>query len=356
MIRSMYLLIDMSTSMLPSPSTHLPPSLPSTVLRSTMTFLKKFREANEIGRVGIACLRGGEDSTGAESVLSLTPSSHPSILQTLHSLLSNPNSSCSGLPSLQKGLEVVLQSLSTVPRHSSREILIIYSSITTSDEGITGLPGGLLDNPGTLGRLIEAKAKVHVICLNSEVRAARVLAERTGGTFHVPLNNAHLSSILTSLVTPPPAALTAVSTCQMVEYGFPQQITNDVKTLVGGAYSLSGYSCPRCRHMSPSVPCACEVCGLRLILPTNLAKSYHHLFPPPNTEAWKEGGTCVSCGGKFKGQGEAAGKRKWGGKKKGGWEQMRKCKECKSVFCTDCDNFRTTGIFNCVGCLNEGKT
>ena len=244
--------------------------------------------------------------------------------------------------------------LQTVP-----QILVIYSSITTSDEGITGLPGGLLDNPnGTLGRLIEAKVKVHVICCAAEVRAARVLAEKTGGTFHVPLNNSHLTSVLTSLVKPPPASKSSASKCRMVEYGFPQHLTNDVKTLVGGSYELQGYSCPRCRHMAPGVPCACEVCGLRLILPTNLAKSYHHLFPPPNTEPWTGGGKCEACGEEFRGKGEKqVGKRSWGGSRRGGGggENMRRCKECKCTYCEECDNFRTTGVFNCVGCLNEGK-
>ena len=175
---------------------------------------------------------------------------------------------------------MVLSSLTTVPRHSSREVLVIYASITTSDEGVTGLPGGLLDEPnGTLGRLKKAGVKVHVICCSSEVRAARVIAESTGGTFHVPLNSLHLHRVLSSLVKPPPNLSSSVKG-RMVEYGFPQLVVNDVKTMVGGVMGREGYKCPRCRHMARDVPCTCDVCGLRLILATNLAKSYHHLFPP----------------------------------------------------------------------------
>ena len=52
--------------MVPSPSTHLAPSVPATVMKSLVAFVRQYREANEMGRVGVAALRGTADTTGAE--------------------------------------------------------------------------------------------------------------------------------------------------------------------------------------------------------------------------------------------------------------------------------------------------
>lgn len=44
-------------------------------------------------------------------------------------------SSCSGEPSLQNGLELALSSLKHMPTHAIREVLIIMGSLTTCDPG-----------------------------------------------------------------------------------------------------------------------------------------------------------------------------------------------------------------------------
>ena len=43
--------------------------------------------------------------------------------------------SCKGEPSVQNALEVALASLKHLPLHTSREILIVYGSLTTCDPG-----------------------------------------------------------------------------------------------------------------------------------------------------------------------------------------------------------------------------
>ena len=42
---------------------------------------------------------------------------------------------CRGEPSIQNALDVALSSLRHLPRHTSREVLIVYAALTTCDPG-----------------------------------------------------------------------------------------------------------------------------------------------------------------------------------------------------------------------------
>jgi len=42
---------------------------------------------------------------------------------------------------------------------------------------------------------------------------------------------------------------------------------------------LQGWECPRCHVLAKDVPSDCEVCSLKLLSSSHLARSYHHLFP-----------------------------------------------------------------------------
>ena len=40
-----------------------------------------------------------------------------------------------------------------------------------------------------------------------------------------------------------------------------------------------GFTCPRCKARVVDLPSTCHVCGLTLVSSSQLARSYHHLFP-----------------------------------------------------------------------------
>jgi len=81
--------------------------------------------------------------------------------------------------------------------------------------------------------------------------------------------------------------------------GFPKRLAREHPTLVHASipnpssssqmrnegcqlsFVRTGFVCPRCMARSKEVPADCGVCGLRLILSTHLARSFHHLFPVP---------------------------------------------------------------------------
>lgn len=59
-----------------------------------------------------------------------------------------------------------------LPTHASREIVVVFGSLTTCD------PGNIHD---TLRALIRDKIRVNIISLAAEVRILREVAEKTGG-------------------------------------------------------------------------------------------------------------------------------------------------------------------------------
>ncbi len=65
--------------------------------------------------------------------------------------------------------------------------------------------------------------------------------------------------------------------------GFPQKAADGPTAVafVGADCVLQsgGFTCPRCKARVLDLPSTCHVCGLTLVSSSQLARSYHHLFP-----------------------------------------------------------------------------
>lgn len=65
--------------------------------------------------------------------------------------------------------------------------------------------------------------------------------------------------------------------------GFPQKAADGPTAVafVGPECLLQsgGFTCPRCKARVVDLPTTCHVCGLTLVSSSQLARSYHHLFP-----------------------------------------------------------------------------
>nr|XP_013797060.1 PREDICTED: general transcription factor IIH subunit 2-like [Apteryx mantelli mantelli]XP_013815768.1 PREDICTED: general transcription factor IIH subunit 2-like [Apteryx mantelli mantelli] len=81
---------------------------------------------------------------------------------------------CHGEPSLYNSLNLAMQTLKHMPGHTSREVLIVFSSLTTCD------PANIYD---LIKCLKAVKIRVSVIGLSAEVRVCTVLARETGGMY-----------------------------------------------------------------------------------------------------------------------------------------------------------------------------
>ena len=78
-----------------------------------------------------------------------------------------------GEPSLQNAIEMARSSMSHLPTHSSREITIIFGSLTTCD------PGNIHD---TLDECLKDRIRISIVALAAEMKICRDLCEKTGGT------------------------------------------------------------------------------------------------------------------------------------------------------------------------------
>ena len=211
-----------------------------------------------------------------------------------------------GDPSLQNAIEMAKSTMrqvthhtqpdtltdaySHLPTHSSREILILFGSLTTCD------PGNIHE---TLEFCIREKIRISVVALAAEMKICRELCDKTGGQFGVAMNEGHFKDLLFELI-PPPAQHTASSALasrlasgtpantsgnpggDLMLMGFPTRLPDTSPPSLCVCHSemkSQGFLCPRCSAKVCDIPTDCDVCGLMIVSSPHLARSYHHLFP-----------------------------------------------------------------------------
>ncbi|KAF4804316.1 General transcription factor IIH subunit 2 [Turdus rufiventris] len=237
-------------------------------------FVEEYFDQNPISQIGLIVTK----SKRAEKMTELSGNSKKHVTALKKAVDMN----CSGEPSLYNSLNLAMQTLKHMPGHTSREVLVVLSSLTTCD------PANIYD---LIKCLKAVKIRVSVIGLSAEVRVCTVLAQETGGTYHVILDEGHYKELLMHHVSPPPASST--SECSLIRMGFPQRTVaslsdQDAKPSFSMAQlennsdpglTLGGYFCPQCRAKYCELPVECKICGLTLVSAPHLARSYHHLFP-----------------------------------------------------------------------------
>uniref|UniRef100_A0A3B5BCP8 General transcription factor IIH subunit n=1 Tax=Stegastes partitus TaxID=144197 RepID=A0A3B5BCP8_9TELE len=250
---------------------------------------------------------------------------------------------CVGEPSLYNSLNLAIQTLKHMPGHTSREILIILSSLTTCDPAniyemtkvniMYMLLTFLICSTDNLS--CSLNVRVSIIGLSAEVRVCTVLTRETGGSYHVILDESHFKELLTLHVKPPPTS--SSSECSLIRMG-QYRLENCDFTLVG--LSLGGYFCPQCHSNYTELPVECKVCGLTLVSAPHLARSFHHLFPleafiESPVEELQGNGFCQACQGELKDK------------------SIFTCPSCRSVFCVECDLFIHDSLHCCPCCIHS---
>lgn len=355
-------------------------------LRYTSAFITEFFEQNPISQLGIIGTRDGLALT--VSPLSGNPNDHISNIQKLYE--QGPK----GQPSLQNALNMARAALFHAPTHTTREVLILFGSLLSSDPG---------DIHTTIAALVTTHITVTIIGLAAQVAILLTLATRTNPslppsqTYTVALNEAHYRDLLMRATTPPktPQSTSEDSGVRssLLMMGFPSRTVDTSPTLCSchSRPTRGGYLCSRCSSKVCSLPTQCPACGLTLILSTHLARSYHHLFPLRNWRevSWARAGAsdqrvCFGCQAPFPdrpamvprrqsssggqnhdrmslaalrgqprppktAQALTAGANKDGVSESGRYE----CDTCGRFFCIDCDVFAHEVVHNCPGCQSR---
>ncbi|RYO86577.1 hypothetical protein DL766_003428 [Monosporascus sp. MC13-8B] len=366
-IRHLVLVLDMSFAMLEK---DLLPTRYELVMAYAREFVREYFEQNPISQLAIIGMRDGVAVRISD--MSGDPADHLEKLQGW--VKQEPQ----GNPSLQNALEMCRGALFHTPSHGTREVLIVYGALMSSDPG---------DIRETMVALINDRIRVSIVGLAAQVAICDELCAKTNGGessgyYSIALHEHHLRDLLLATTTPPVTRAREQSNASLLMMGFPS------RTLAAGDAinycachnrpTREGYACTRCGSRVCRLPSECPGCGLTLILSTHLARSYHHLFPLRNwvevswTEARKSK-ACYACLAPFPevpssrgkgGKDKTRGKEKENGKPvapaplpvKGLSESGRyACEVCRNHFCIDCDLFAHEVLHNCPGCQSDTR-
>lgn len=370
----MILILDLSFAMAEK---DLRPTRYLLTLRYAGEFVTEFFEQNPISQLGIVGMRDG--IAVRVSDMSGNPAAHIESLKRLRP--SEPQ----GNPSLQNALEMARAALFHAPSHGTREALVVYGALLSSD------PGDIHD---TVAALVTDRVRVSVVGLAAQVAICAELCTKTNAGddshYRVALNEVHFRELLMALTTPPVTRSARQSRPSLLMMGFPSRTTATAMAATTGSGEKSGkngatasavlvsaprfcachskltrggYACARCGALVCSLPAECPCCGLTLILSTHLARSYHHLFPLRNwvEVLWSEAGSskaCFACLVPFPPVPDRTGNEATdvGPPVKGMSESGRyACEVCGRHFCIDCDVFAHEVVHNCPGCQSDTR-
>ncbi|KAH9935541.1 TFIIH basal transcription factor complex subunit SSL1 [Fomitopsis serialis] len=315
------------------------------MLQYVREFVTEWFDQNPLGQIGVVGMRAGIGERLGE--MSGNPQEVLKAISERHKL--EPT----GEPSLQNAVEMARSSMSHLPTHSSREIIVIFGSLTTCD------PGNIHD---TLAECVKDRIRISVVALAAEMKICRELCDKTGGQFGVALNEGHFKDLLFELI-PPPAqrALNArggaAAPADLMLMGFPTRLPDTSPPSLCACHSQlksEGFLCPRCGAKVCDVPTDCDICGLMIVSSPHLARSYHHLFPVKTYQAVMNlddtpdsGSTCHACARPFKdAPQQTAGAPGEGMSPLGRY----RCPDCRNDFCAECDVFVHDVVHCCPGC------
>lgn len=322
-MRHFFVILDCGAA---ASDTDLRPTRLECAVRLMASFLRDWFEQNPISQLGLIVTWDGR----AERVAELGGS--PARLVELLRAATSPASQTvrtGGEPSLVNALELARQALRHTPMYTSREVLVIMSSLTTRD------PSNIDD---TIATLCEDRIRCSVIGLAAEMYVCRMLATQTGGRSAVALDERHFQALLAEHTTPP-AASSASFDAILVRMGFPRQSTSDtpVPCACHGTLQRVGYTCPQCGMRYCELPFICVVCQLTLVSTPHLARGYRHLFALPvyrDVDPESVGGHCYACLEPLHGGERAA----------------VQCTRCQYVLCLHCEAYTLDTLHQCPGC------
>ena len=323
-MRHLYLVIDMSESML---ELDLKPSRFNVTLKIIESFLTHFFDQNPISQVGIITTSNKRSTKLVEL--------NASLKVLLDGLKKLNVTQCLGEASLQNSLEMCLMTMKNLPKHTSKEVLIIMGSLTTCDPS---------DINTTIKTLVGNNVRVSIIGLSAEVHVCKRIAKETKGSYQIILDEHHLQDLVNQYLSPPPASSSTESS--LIRMGFPPPSHESVASMCvchlkteQTNFSRRGYFCPQCNAKYCDLPVECSVCSLTLISSAHLARSYHHLFPIQAFQEQEQNQSLQKC---FSCPDEVTTTNC----------NRFQCPSCEHYFCSDCDSFIHESLHVCPGCAS----
>lgn len=145
------------------------PSRMGVVAKHVEAFIREFFYQNPLSQVGLVSIKDGVAHILTD--LGGSPESHVKALMG--------KLECSGDASLQNALDLVHGYLNQIPTYGHREVLILYSALSTCD------PGDIME---TIQKCKKSKIRCSVIGLSAEIFICKHLCQETGGLYYIALD------------------------------------------------------------------------------------------------------------------------------------------------------------------------
>ncbi|KAI9869632.1 MAG: hypothetical protein M1830_005271, partial [Pleopsidium flavum] len=214
-IRHLILILDLSSAM---SEKDLRPTRYLLTLRYAQEFVTEFFEQNPISQLGVIGMRDG--LAVRVSDMSGNPNDHIGALQALR------EKEAKGQPSLQNALDMARAALFHAPSHGTREALIIFGALLSSDPG---------DIHQTIAALVTDKIRVGIVGLAAQVAICRELCAKTNNgddtVYGVALNEQHFRELMMAVTTPPVTRSQKQSASSLLMMGFPSRIVEPFASL-----------------------------------------------------------------------------------------------------------------------------
>lgn len=321
LIRFLYLVIDYSDSM--RFQDYKPNRVDFLVAQLTNDFIPKFFLENPLSYISIVMMRDGE----AHFLTRMNGQPKFQIKKLKEfAIANNPSGSCS----IYKAMDLILRSSIDSPMYASREVLVLWGSLSSADPPDTPIHPLLSERVSQ-----ESNFSLSVLSISPEVFAMKKLAESArgpGSEFSVAMNQSDFISRLSSALTP--KINTAVKPVY-IKMGFPMKTTNAnrlVKCICHKEMQSSVYVCPQCHGFVCEIPTNCPVCKLTLVEKDMLTRVHRLLYNVP-TFLSREKGKCFGCELFFDDHDGSV------------------CENCGQDFCADCGVFCQDTLKHCPGCL-----
>ncbi|KAK7948272.1 uncharacterized protein PG986_009158 [Apiospora aurea] len=345
-IRHLVLVLDMSFAMLEK---DLLPSRHELAMAYTRDFVREYFEQNPISQLSIAGMRDGVAVRISD--MSGSPSHH---LEKLEEWVKQEPQ---GSPSLQNALEMCRGALFNTPSHGTREVLVIYGALMSSD------PGDIHD---TISSLIKDRVRVSVVGIAAQVAICAELCSKTNGGdesgYRIALHEQHFRDLLLELTTPPATRTEEQSNASLLMMGFPlphlgrrgydQLLRMSQPTHKRGLrlHALRLQSLPFTSRVPWLRFDADSLHSLGSLVSSSVPSTKLAPFPDPPKAKGK---------GKDKAEAGAAAPgapAKTPKQPRGLSESSRyACEVCNNHFCIDCDLFAHEILHNCPGCQSDTR-
>jgi len=187
-IRTLILTLDCSESMTEK---DLRPTRHAMMIQYSIDFIHDFFDQNPISQVGIVIMRNG--LAQLVSQVSGNPQDHIDALKKIRK--QEPK----GNPSLQNALEMARGLLLPIPSHCTREVLLIFGSLSSTDPS---------DIHQTIASLVEERIRCKVIGLSAQVAICKELCKQTNygdeSFYRILLDETHFKELFDEAVVPLP--------------------------------------------------------------------------------------------------------------------------------------------------------